>query len=77
MPDRIHSTVAKVFGIKPEDLSDDASPDTVPSWDSMGHLHLIMAIEEEFHLSLSPEQAEEMLSVRLIRTILRENGVEC
>ena len=75
MGDRIHRIVSDVFGVPVEELSDDSSPDTIPDWDSQAHINLVLSLEVEFGVSLSPEDAMEMLSVRLIRLILAERGV--
>lgn len=74
--DRLYRTLSQVFGVPAEQLSDASSPDTLPNWDSMTHLNMIVALEAEFEISLSPEQAMEMLSVKLIRMILQEAGVK-
>jgi len=61
-----------MFGIPVEEIDDDSSPDTILAWDSMAHINLILSLESEFDLSLSLEDAMEMLSVGLIKTILGE-----
>ena len=73
--DRVAVVISGVLGIPPESVVDDTSPDNVKKWDSLAHLNIVMALEAEFQLALSPEEAMEMLSVGLIRTILREHGV--
>ena len=67
--------VSDVLGIPVEAVDADISPDNTESWDSMSHLNLVLALEAEFQLSLTPEDAMEMLSVGLIRTVLSEYGV--
>lgn len=57
-----------------ETINEDSSPDTISTWDSMSHIHLVLALETEFGVQLSPEDSMEMLSVRLIRMILEDNG---
>ncbi len=74
--DRIDAIVATVLKIPVSSVTEETSPDTIDKWDSLAHLNLVMAIEIEFQISLSPEDAMEMLSVRLIRTILKERGVD-
>lgn len=46
-----------------EEIRPDSNPDTVENWDSINHLNLVMAIEQEFGMELEPEEIEEMLSV--------------
>lgn len=75
MPDRVAHVVSKVFAIPVDEVTNDTSPDNVKLWDSLQHLNLVLALEAEFGLSLSPEEAMEMLSVGLIRMTLSERGV--
>lgn len=73
---RLYRTIAEVLDVAPDSLSEESSPDTIPSWDSLNHLNLVMALESEFAVSLSAEDALDMRNVALIRTILREYAVE-
>lgn len=73
--DRIHTVVSQVFGVSSDDISDASSPDTIPGWNSLAHLNLVLALEAEFGVALSPEDTMEMLSVGLIRHILIDHGV--
>jgi acyl carrier protein len=74
--DRLYQVIGQVFGVSVEQINEETSPDTTPNWDSLGHINLILAIETEFGVSLSPEDAMEMLSVKLIRMILEDLGVK-
>ncbi len=47
---------AEVFEVAPESVADAASPETLDSWDSFGHMRLITSIEERFGISLSMDQ---------------------
>jgi acyl carrier protein len=73
--ERLQQVVATVMNVSPSEVDDDTSPDTLPAWDSLSHIDLIVAVESEFNVSLSAEDSMEMLSVRLIRLILDEHGV--
>jgi acyl carrier protein len=75
VPERIRGVVADVFGVKVDSLVDGSSPDTIPEWDSLGHINLVLALESEFDVSLGPEDALDMLSVGLIGRVLAEKGV--
>ena len=68
--------MSDVFGVSSDTIDKDSSPDSIPTWDSMSHVHLILALESEFGVELSPEDSMEMLSVRLIHMILADNGVD-
>jgi acyl carrier protein len=68
--------MADVFGISPEEITDDASIDSIDAWDSHRHLNLVLALEERFGISLTEQETVEILNFELIRTVLREHGVE-
>ncbi len=74
--DRLYRTIAGVVGVAPETLNEDSSPETVPAWDSLNHLNIVMALEGEFGISLSVDDTLEMHNVGVIRSILGKYGVE-
>ena len=74
MEDRIFRVVSDVLGVPIEKVNDESSPDTIQAWDSLSHINLILALEAEFTISLSPDDVLEMLSVSLIRTIIAEKA---
>jgi len=71
----IEEVVAKVFKLDVSDVTDLSSKETLAEWDSMGHLSLVMSLEERFKVSLSIADAMEMTSVQHIKRILKEYGV--
>lgn len=75
MNDRLHSIVADVLGVPLGNISDEDSPSTIESWDSLRHISLILAVEAEFEISFSPDEAVEMMSVGIIRKNLSDRGV--
>jgi acyl carrier protein len=74
--DRLRQTVAEVLGVNPYLLSEESSPSTVSSWDSLGHLNLVIALEEEFEVNLSAEEVLAMRNMGSIRRILHQYGVQ-
>ena len=63
----------QLFSARTGSITLESSPDTVDGWDSLQHLNLILALEEEFGISLTEDQMVEMLSVGLIVEILAES----
>ena len=66
------SNLPAVMIVSLDEINDDSSPDSLDKWDSLSHLKLVMAIESEFNVKLSPEDSMDMLSVKLIRMILED-----
>lgn len=69
---KIRRTMAQVLGVVPEAIGDDASPDTLASWDSLAHMNLVIALEQAFHVEFSEEQIVTMLNFKLIVVTLEE-----
>ncbi|GAC1424831.1 MAG: acyl carrier protein [Candidatus Velthaea sp.] len=68
------TVVARVFGQNAADLEDTTSPDTLPEWDSLGHISLIIELENAYGVSFSPEEAMGLTSVAAIKSALAERG---
>jgi acyl carrier protein len=73
--DRLRETLAAVLNVDPGLLDDAASPASIPTWDSLNHLNVVLAVESEFGVSLSVDDALAMRSVAAIRRILKARGV--
>ena len=74
--EKLRELFAKMFGLAIEDVTDAASIHSVEGWDSLKHINLMLAIEEEFGVSLSPEEVESMISFGLIKSVLKDHGIE-
>jgi acyl carrier protein len=48
----------------------------VPAWDSLGHMALVAAIEDEFGVELDSDQVIDMASFAIALTMLRDMGVD-
>jgi len=57
---RLKKIISTVLGVDENEISDDASPDTLEDWDSIGHVQLILAVETEFSISIPPDEAVEL-----------------
>ena len=45
------------------DVTAESSPETVESWDSVQHLNLVLALEEEYGFEFSPEEMDQAKTV--------------
>jgi acyl carrier protein len=74
---RLQRTLASVLGIDALGISDELSSESMASWDSLNHLNLVMALEQEFGIALSADEALAMRSVGRIRAVLAGHGIDC
>lgn len=72
---RLQRLFADLFALSASDITLTTSPDTLEEWDSIKHLHIMLMLEEEFHLQLSPETMEQLTSVERIAAWLEAQGV--
>lgn len=70
--DTLKDVMATVLGIAADSINDDTSMDTVEAWDSIKHMNLVLAIEEEFGISIPDEDAANITSYPLIRLVVAE-----
>ncbi len=63
---RLRDVFAAVLGVDPEGLSEEDSPHTIPDWDSVNHIHLILALESEFGVAFDPGEIGDLITVRAI-----------
>ena len=71
--DRLEAIFRQSFEI--ERFSEDLSIENVKGWDSMAHVGLILAMQKEFKVSISPADAIDLTSVKNIIRYLMNRGV--
>jgi acyl carrier protein len=72
---KFRSIVAAILSIPEERVTDDLSPDTVDTWDSLNQINLIGALEQEFGVTLATDNLAESQSIARLRALLAEQGV--
>ncbi len=72
MENRIKKVMSAVFEIPVEEIKDKSSPDTIESWDSLKHMNLVIALGDEFQITIPDEEVGNLLSFSLIKLIVGE-----
>lgn len=52
-------------------LSLDSSKESLPDWDSINHLNLIVELESELNINLLPEEIETLTSVKKLIDVIK------
>ena len=68
--ERIKNVMSAVFEIPEEHIKNDSSPDTIGSWDSLRHMNLIVALEDEFKVELTDDEILDMMNYKSIESII-------
>lgn len=62
MEERIKIILSNVLGIDKTTISENTSVNTIEIWDSLRHMQLIIALEEEFNIDFDGEVISDMTS---------------
>jgi acyl carrier protein len=65
--------VAELFDLDPAAVDDGLTPEDVELWDSMNHLRLVSAVEEEFRIKLSMQEIESIRSVAVLQALVKQH----
>ena len=71
--DKLETIFRQSFEI--DKFTEDLSIENVAGWDSMAHVGLILALQKEFNVSISPSDAINLTSVKDIVCYLMNRGV--
>ena len=71
LAERIKKVMSAVFEIPVEQIQNKSSPDTIASWDSLKHMNMVIALEEEFNISFSDNDTVSLIIYKLILNITR------
>ena len=63
---RVKYVMSTVLKISEDKITGDSSPYTISGWDSMKHVTLILAIEEEFDIKFEVDEIETMVNCKVI-----------
>lgn len=68
----IRQIMSKVFEIELSSISDNASQKDISKWDSLQHLNLIVEIEDQYDISIDPEDISVMITIEKIVEIVNK-----
>ena len=72
LKEKIVNVMSLVFEVAPTEINDDSSTDTIENWDSLRHLNLILALEEEFGVTIPDEEVGNMVNYKIVYHVLTD-----
>lgn len=72
---RIQKVLSSVFTSHAGEFADTDGPSDISEWDSLNHLNLVMAINNEFGVNLDFEEMLAIQTIGDIKMILKKHGV--
>ncbi|GAA4718816.1 acyl carrier protein [Brevibacillus fulvus] len=76
MEEKLRNIFATALDIPAEKVVDDLEFNSIPEWDSIGHLALIAALDEAFGIMMETEDVIDLSSFKKAKEILAKYGVE-
>jgi len=73
--ENLRGCFCKALGISPELVTEDLSYNTIPEWDSVGHMALVAELENAFDVMFETDDILGMSSVAKAAEILKRLGV--
>jgi acyl carrier protein len=68
--ERVRGIAADVLKLSANQITPQSSPETIEAWDSVQHLNLVLALEQEFGVQFEPEEIDQMSNVDRILSVL-------
>jgi acyl carrier protein len=68
--DALKQLIATMLNVDVSAINEDSSMDNLPNWDSLRHMNLVLALEEEFKVTIPDEDAGNITSYKLIKLVL-------
>jgi acyl carrier protein len=72
--EQVRGLVAGALQVPLEAVSDGLSFGDLPEWDSMGHMEVMVQLEERFGVEISADTIAALTSLEAICAYLKENG---
>lgn len=70
--ERLKAVMGAVLETDPRSIGPDSSTDNMPGWDSLRHMNLILALEEEFGVTIADEDVSSLTSYPLIKLVISD-----
>jgi acyl carrier protein len=68
--DRVRGIAADILQVPLAEVGPDSSPESIATWDSVHHLNLVLALEQEFNLQFEPEEIDQIGNVGQIVSLV-------
>ncbi len=73
--DRVRQEVAATLNVPLASVTEQTAADNLPAWDSLGHVNLMMSIEQAFDIQLDVDDFPRLTSVSSIVQHLSQQGL--
>lgn len=73
--EQLQDTIATTLKVPAERITASTKDEDIATWDSLGHINVMMALEQTFNVFLDVEDFPRLNSVPAIIEYLKEQGI--
>ncbi len=73
--EKLQDAIAQTLQVPASTIGPDTKASDIAAWDSLGHVNLMMSVEQTFDIQLDVEDFPNLTSVPAILAFLRARGV--
>lgn len=63
---KIRNVIAEVLQVSIDEITPEITFGDIPQWDSLGHMEILLALEESFAIAVTAETISDLVSLPLI-----------
>jgi acyl carrier protein len=71
---KLQQIIAEALELSLEAITSEASTDTVEKWDSLGHLKVVLAVEDAFAVKFHTAEIPDLVSIVQLEQALRQRN---
>jgi acyl carrier protein len=75
MHERVKLVIGSILDLDPNSIGESTRAENTPTWDSMNHIKMIVALEDEFNVIFEVEEIQSLVSYHAITGALELRGV--
>ena len=72
--EQVRALLSAALQVPEDQITPDLTFGDIPQWDSMGHMEVIMSLENLFGVEISPDTISDLVSLPIIYDYLQVNG---
>jgi len=74
--EKLREAIGATLKVSPEAITETTKNKDLAEWDSLGHLNVMMALEQTFGVALDVEDFDRLTSIPKIIEYLRGHGIQ-
>jgi len=75
--EKLRKIIADALELSADEINESTAMESVDTWDSLRHMEMVVALEQEYALEFGADEMMEMTSFNEIKRVLGSKGIQC